>query len=134
MANQKAISLPFSLNESYGISFTSNENKIWKDRVFLAISTALYERVMRPSYGTQVKQAIFENEAVASSLLDATIRQTFNTWLPALSLINISPEYVEETGQFSITISYLLPNETTDEVSIKVGTFTRTGELVEGNN
>ena len=134
MANQKAISLPFSLNESYGISFTSNENKIWKDRVFLAISTALYERVMRPSYGTQVKQAIFENEAVASSLLDATIRQTFNTWLPALSLISITPEYDEGTGQFSITINYLLPNDKTDEVSIKVGTFTRTGELVEGNN
>jgi phage baseplate assembly protein W len=133
MASQKAISLPFSLSESYGISFTSNENKIYRDRVFLAVSTSLYERVMRPSYGTQVRQAIFENEAVASTLLDASIRLAFNTWLPDLSLISINPEYFEETGEFSMTINYLLPNEQTDEVSIKIGTFTRTGELVEGN-
>jgi len=78
MATQRAISLPFSLSESYGISFTTNQNKIYKDRVFLAVMTGLNERVMRPTYGTQIKTAIFENEAVAIPIVDATVRAAFS--------------------------------------------------------
>lgn len=134
MASQKAISLPFSINQLYGISFTSDENKIWKDRVFLTVVSSLNERVMRPDYGTQIRQAVFENEAVASSLVDATIRLAFNTWLPSLILEGVSTEFDEETGQFVITLNYKLPNQNIDELRILIGTFTRDGELIEGVN
>jgi phage baseplate assembly protein W len=134
MATQRAISLPFSLSESNGISFTTNENKIWKDRVFLAVMTGLSERVMRPNYGTQIKTAIFENEAVAIPLVDATVRAGFSQWLPSLVLQNLYIELDLDTMHLDITISYKLPNETTDEVKISTGTFTRSGDLLEGNN
>lgn len=134
MASQRAISLPFSISESYGISFTTNENKIWKDRVFLAVMTGLNERVMRPNYGTQIKTAIFENEAVAIPLVDATVRESFSQWLPTLVLQDLYIELDLNTMHLDITISYKLPNETTDEVKISTGTFTRSGDLLEGNN
>ena len=134
MATQRAISLPFSISESYGISFTTNENKIWKDRVFLAVMTGLNERVMRPNYGTQIKTAIFENEAVAIPLVDATVRESFSQWLPSLVLQDLYIELDLDTMHLDITISYKLPNETTDEVKISTGTFTRSGDLLEGNN
>ncbi len=134
MVTQRAISLPFSISESYGISFTTNENKIYKDRVFLAVMTGLNERVMRPNYGTQIKTAIFENEAVAIPLVDATVRESFSQWLPTLVLQDLYIELDLNTMHLDITISYKLPNETTDEVKISTGTFTRSGDLLEGNN
>ena len=134
MVTQRAISLPFSISESYGISFTTNENKIYKDRVFLAVMTGLNERVMRPNYGTQVKTAIFENEAIAIPIVDATVRESFSQWLPTLVLQDLYIELDLNTMHLDITISYKLPNETTDEVKISTGTFTRSGDLLEGNN
>jgi phage baseplate assembly protein W len=134
MATQRAISLPFSLSESYGISFTTNQNKIYKDRVFLAVMTGLDERVMRPNYGTQVKTAIFENEAIAIPIVDATVREAFSQWLPSLVLQDLYIELDLNTMYLNITINYKLPNETTDEININTGTFTRSGDLLEGNN
>jgi phage baseplate assembly protein W len=134
MATQRAISLPFSLSESYGISFTTNQNKIYKDRVFLAVMTGLNERVMRPTYGTQIKTAIFENEAVAIPIVDATVRAAFSQWLPSLVLQDLYIELDLNTMHLNITINYKLPNETTDEININTGTFTRSGDLLEGNN
>lgn len=134
MATQRAITLPFSISESNGISFTTSENKIWKDRVFLAVMTGLNERVMRPTYGTQIKTAIFENEAIAIPLVDATVRTSFSQWLPSLVLDTLNIELDVETMHLNITIGYKLPNETTDEIRINTGTFTRSGDLLEGNN
>jgi phage baseplate assembly protein W len=134
MATQRAISLPFSLSESYGISFTTNQNKIYKDRVFLAVMTGLNERVMRSNYGTQVKTAIFENEAIAIPIVDATVREAFSQWLPSLVLQDLYIELDLNTMHLNITINYKLPNETTDEININTGTFTRSGDLLEGNN
>jgi len=134
VVTQRAISLPFSISESYGISFTTNENKIYKDRVFLAVMTGLNERVMRPNYGTQIKTAIFENEAIAIPIVDATVREAFSQWLPSLVLQDLYIELDLNTMHLDITISYKLPNETTDEVKISTGTFTRSGDLLEGNN
>jgi len=45
--------------------------------------------------------------------------------------------YIEldlNTMHLNITINYKLPNETTDEININTGTFTRSGDLLEGNN
>jgi phage baseplate assembly protein W len=134
MATQRAISLPFSLSESYGISFTTNQNKIYKDRVFLAVMTGLDERVMRPNYGTQIKTVIFENEAIAIPIVDATVREAFSQWLPSLVLQDLYIELDLNTMHLNITINYKLPNETTDEININTGTFTRSGDLLEGNN
>jgi phage baseplate assembly protein W len=133
MATQRAISLPFSLSESYGISFTTNQNKMYKDRVFLVVMTGINERVMRPTYGTQIKTAIFENEAVAIPLVDATVRAGFSQWLPSLVLQDLYIELDLNTMHLDITINYKLPNETTDEIRINTGTFTRSGDLLEGN-
>jgi phage baseplate assembly protein W len=133
MATQRAITLHFSISESYGISFTTSGNKIWKDRVFLAVMTGLNERVMRPTYGTQIKTAIFENEVIAAPLVDATVRTGFSQWLPSLVLQDLNVELDIDTMHLNITISYKLPNETTDEININTGTFNRSGDLLEGN-
>lgn len=134
MATQRAISLPFSLSESYGISFTTNQNKIYKDRVFLAVMTAFNERVMRPTYGSQVKTVIFELEEDATAIVDSSVRDAFANWLPSLFLLDLTSELDIENMHFNITINYKLPNETTDEIRINTGTFTRSGDLLEGNN
>lgn len=133
MANQKVISLPFSINENYGISFTTDDKKIYKDRVFLAVMTRLQEKVMQPNYGTQVKDALFETEQVAANIIRGSVSSAFANWLPSLVLLDLNVELEESTSQLIVTIGYRLPNETTDEITIYAGTFDITGQLIEGN-
>ena len=128
---QKAISLPFSINEYGGIGFTSSEAKIWKDRVFLTLMTGLSERLMSPNYGSQLRELLFENYAEASTVAQSTVTYAFGTWLTSLQLLSVSTELDDETMQLSVTINYQLPNLQTDTLTLTTGTFTRAGELIE---
>ena len=128
---QKAISLPFSINEYGGIGFTSSEAKIWKDRVFLSVMTGLSERLMSPNYGSQLRELLFENYNEAATTAQSTVTYVFGTWLTSLQLLSVSTELDDETMQLSVTINYQLPNLQTDTLTLTTGTFNRAGELIE---
>jgi phage baseplate assembly protein W len=128
---QKAISLPFSINEYGGIGFTSSEAKIWKDRVFLSVMTGLSERLMSPNYGSQLRELLFENYNEAATTVQSTVTYVFGTWLTSLQLLSVSTELDDETMQLSVTINYQLPNLQTDTLTLTTGTFNRAGELIE---
>lgn len=129
--SQRAISLPFSINEYGGIAFTSSEAKIYKDRVFLAVMTGLSERLMSPNYGSQLKQLLFENYEESVTIAQSTVTYVFGTWLPDLELLTVSTALDDESQQLSVTISYRLPNLQTDSLTLSTGTFNRAGELIE---
>lgn len=128
---QKAISLPFSINEYGGIGFTSSEAKIWKDRVFLSVMTGLSERLMSPNYGSQLRELLFENYNEAATTVQSTVTYVFGTWLTSLQLLSVSTELDDETMQLSVTINYQLPNLQKDTLTLTTGTFNRAGELIE---
>ena len=56
----RAISLPFSFDSSGGVSYTTDNKKMWQDRVVLVVMTLLKERVMRPTFGSSAKATVFE--------------------------------------------------------------------------
>ena len=53
----KAISFPFTLDPFGVVETTSSQTKIYQDRVLTLLSTAVGERPMRPTYGTDVARA-----------------------------------------------------------------------------
>lgn len=128
---QKAISLPFYINDSGSVEFSSNENKIWRDRVFLVLMTLIDERVMVPSFGSEIKTTIFENESFAREIVNATVTQAFGSWLTELTLLNVNTELDVQTMQLQITINYRLPSLAQDTITLLTGTFTRSGDLIE---
>lgn len=117
MANKEvAISLPFSVNAYGRIGTTTERSKIWQDRVRSVVGTYLGERVMRPNFGSDVVDAVFENSIEADLLIKEQIRKAFERYLPTLTLSDVTTNYDEETGTMEAEVVYSLPEARIDDV------------------
>jgi phage baseplate assembly protein W len=131
---QKNISLPFSLNSSGSISFSTNESKIWSDRVFLVLMTSVGERVQESDFGSNIKSMLFETEEVAISAVGESVESAFSRWLPQLTLLDVQTRLDNATAQLSITISYRLPNLQEDTLTFSTALFSRSGDFIREIN
>mgnify|MGYP006296022819 CR=1 FL=1 len=126
----KAISLPFTFDTDGRIASTQDFKKIVQDRVVLVVMTAINERVMRPNYGTNVRNAIFENVNNALSIIKQEIEVGFSNWLAYLYLINVDG-YLDQDGILNITINYKYgTSANTETVTIKTATLTQSGAVI----
>jgi phage baseplate assembly protein W len=124
-----AISLPFSFNSSGGISQTSDQRKIWQDRVVVAIMTSLNERVMLPNYGSTVQNAAFTSINDSLLLIKQAVAKTFSTWLPALNLKNIDGHIDPIDGYLVINVTYTYGNQSNNEqVAVKTAILSQSGD------
>ena len=132
----QAISLPFSFGTGQ-VSVTTDTAKMWQDRAYTAITTSFIERLMSPTYGTELLSAIWEPLDVATDIATKTINTAFLAWLRELRLDNVYVEQVVDqdlgTASLIITVRYKLPNNRTDELVIKTATFNRYGEKLQGS-
>ena len=130
MANE-VIALPFSFNAFGKVSTTTDDRVIWKHSVLLVLMTRFGERVMRPDFGTEIGNTLFENEATSIEMLNRTIVIAFNTWLNSLKLIQVNPVFDPSSGSLEISVSYSLPSGQTDEVTLKTALFNRSGDIIQ---
>ena len=134
--SEKAITLPFSFDSTGSISYSTDQKKIWQDRVAIVVMTKLKERVMRPTFGSESSNSLFENVDSAAGLIRQTITAAFSNWLKGLLLTNVVI-YVDPSEGYLITeIFYKLDlQENEQSVRIKTAILSRTGEvLLEVNN
>lgn len=117
---EKAISLPFSIDDFGAISTTISQSKIWADRVRSVIGTSLTERIMRYNFGTDIPNAIFETEEVTRETIQFEVAKAFGEFLPLLQLESTTTEYDEFTNTITATVVYALPNNDTGEVSVGI--------------
>ena len=111
MANETAISLPFTISPYGSVGSTTSQAKIWEDRVLSVIGTVYRERVMRPSFGTVIPYALFESATNAQSEVKAEVESAFATQLPTLTLISVDANLDTYTNILTLTITYALPND-----------------------
>ena len=128
---ERAIILPFSVDASGSILSSNDPAKIWKTRVLKAVMTHMGERVFRSKYGGTIKSALFETADAADTLIRASVRTSFTSYLKQLSLIDIKTAMDSQLGTLSVTIYYQLPNGESDQVSIKTGILTRSGDVIQ---
>lgn len=134
MANV-AITLPFTIGPN-GIRKTEDYSKIWKDRVYAVVLTSFNERVMTPTFGTQVKASLFENVEDAVDSIRQSVQLGFSKWLSALTLNSVLGSLDPNEGNLNIEILYSIPG-TIDEqsVTLKTDILSRSGDvLLEVNN
>lgn len=124
-------SIPFSFNKVGKVSTFTDERDLWRTRVHLVILTRFGERLMRPSFGTDLASTVFENEEAATEIAIKTISIAFNKWLPGLKLIEVAPQYDINSGSLNINIRYKLPSGDTDEQLVSTGMLTRSGDLIQ---
>lgn len=126
----KAISLPFTFDTDGRIAGTTDFKKIIQDRVVLVVMTALEERVMRPTFGTNIRTATFENINNALELIRQEISVGFSNWLPYLYLLSVDGT-LDQDNYLNITISYKYGNSQNPEtVTIKTATLTQSGAVI----
>lgn len=127
---ERAISMPFSIDASGGIAYSEKLEKIWQDRVLLAVMTALTERVMRPSFGGTVSSSLFENPNDAITLIKQSVQITFSRWLTPLTLIDVTG-YVSDDNSLMVEIFYNLRESSQEQsVTIKTAILSRSGDII----
>lgn len=117
------ISLPFSINKFGTVSTTSDQKKIWADRVRSAVGTALTQRVMRPTYGATVPQLLFDSVDVVIAALESDINAIFSTYLPSLTFEESLIDYDNKQNIISIDVRYRLPDGEEELVTLGVATL-----------
>lgn len=114
---ETAISLPFSINSYGDVTSTTDQRKIWSDRVRFVIGTSLEERILAPEFGTLVPSAFMETSESAESTIVSEVERAFPNQLSLLTLQGVDVSYDEYTGTTNVNITYSLPNgEVTDTV------------------
>jgi phage baseplate assembly protein W len=124
------ITMPFSFNAFGQVNTTTDPRKLWRDRALLVLLTRFNEKLMAPSFGSDLGSTLFESAEQAAEIAVKTITIAFNQWLSSLKLKNISPEYNYETGSLEVTILYSLPSGETDTVTVNTAVFNRSGDLL----
>ncbi len=128
---ERAISLPFSFNSLGEIAYTTDEKKIIQDRVTIAIMTRFGERVMRPSFGSTVHRALFENVDGATNIINSAVTTCFANWLTELELISTNTVINEATGSLDVNVEYkrgaVAESQT---IKIKSALLSRSGEVI----
>ena len=120
---EKTLSLPFSVDPYGKITVTSDQSKIWADRVRSVIGTTLRERIMRPEFGTDISYSVFNTQEDAEQEIKSEVVQAFNQLLPLLKLDSVKSSFDSYTGVINITMTYKLPNDVVVDTTIGIVTL-----------
>lgn len=118
-----ALSLPFSINRFGNVTTTTDQKKIWADRVRSAVGTALTQRVMRPTYGTAIPQLLFDSVDVVRAALESEINSVFANYLPTLIFEEAIINYDDKQNILSLDVRYRLPDGEEELVTLGVATL-----------
>ncbi len=107
---EKAISLPFTIDGYGGIAATTSQEKIWADRVRVAINTGVTERVNNLRFGTNLSREVFNETSVVENALRAEIQTAFSVYLKLLTLNSVDITFNEIDNQVIAEVSYSIPD------------------------
>ena len=114
----KAISFPFTLDPFGKVTSTTTQTKIYQDRVLTLLSTAIGERPMRPTYGTNISAAMFENQGNVEKAINQAVRSAIGIWIPELTVEQVNVTGFLEDGKVSVEVNVTLPDFTTSQIRV----------------
>ncbi len=100
---------PIRINGRGGLSWSSGPERI-QDSIWIIITTALGERVMRPRFGAGVSNFVLNsNSLVVRTQLADAIKRALVEWEPRIELEGVRVDEVpEQASQVLIGIDYRL--------------------------
>lgn len=125
LSQEVAISLPFSINARGGVASTTDQSKIWADRVRSALGTVRGERLFRAGYGSLFPLDVLNTEDTIKDSIIQDISETFSATLPALTLDEVIVQPGEGSETLYIEVVYSLPNE--EKIRTEIGLVTISG-------
>ena len=129
-----SISLPFNISDNKRISIVADSSpKAWRDRVLTLLSTGINERIWYYNYGASLDGLIYESALDATELGRQAIKEMFVSWLPELSLVEVTPTFDSGVATLELNILYKLPSGEEDSVTISTASLTAAGEVIKGS-
>jgi len=128
-----ALTLPFSINPYGSVTTTTDQSKIWADRVRFVIGTNLRERILDPEFGTLIPSAFMETADIAQSTIESEVEQGFKAQLELLSFNSVDISYNEYTNTTNVSIVYGLPNGEVTNTVVAVSYISGNNLSVEEN-
>jgi len=128
---ERAISLPFKIDDFGNVSSTISQEKIWVDRVRSAVGTRLNERVLLQDYGTEIPDNLFENTNTMISTIEEEVETAFLRDLPTLELDSVVATYDENNDTIFAEVGYFLPNKEQTSVVIGIATLSNNNSIQE---
>jgi phage baseplate assembly protein W len=130
---ETALTLPFAIDPYGRVMTTTDQKKIWSDRVRTVIGTTLRERLMLPEFGSLVANAFLETEDMASATITSEVERAFSSQLDALTLNSVDITFDELTGASSVNILYSLPNNEQIDTTVSYLYINGTKPAIEEN-
>jgi phage baseplate assembly protein W len=122
-AGMKAITYPFALDPFGKTASTTDQRKIFQDRVLTLLSTAVGERPMRPTYGTNIALAMFENQGNVDKAINDAIRSAISKWIPELTVNDVLIKGFLDTGAVTVELNVTLPDFIEDSITVVTTTL-----------
>ena len=126
-----AISLPFKIDSLGKVGATNDQEKIWADKVRGVIGTAVGQRVYRPGFGCNATLGVFDTEEYVLNTIEEDITRAFSSFLPLLSLDEVSVQVDPETQIISVDVIYETPSGVDTAVRLGIATISGTNSLSE---
>jgi phage baseplate assembly protein W len=113
-----AISFPFTFDPFGVVGTSSDQTKIYQDRILTLLSTVKGERPMRPTYGTDLAKAMFENQGDAKKAIDQAVRSAIETWIPEVEVSAVNINTQDDSGRVGVEVNVVLPDFTSTSVNV----------------
>lgn len=129
------IDLPFNLSTYGKVNvIPDNDVKVWRNKVLSVFSVGTNERIWYHNYGANLSTLLFEPSSVAVEDARAAINEVFVSWLPELTLLDITAGYDNPNASVTLNLTYQIPSGAVDSVKIINADLTHTGETIEVTN
>ena len=113
-----AINYPFTFLSDGTTQSTDDYGKIYLDRLLTLLSTNKGQRPMLPEYGTDVFNALFENDNKVDVAIRSAIFSAVKIWIPEISIKKVDIGLPDQNGISSVFVEIMLPNSTITSINI----------------
>ena len=128
-----ALTLPFSITPYGSVATTTEQSKIWADRVRFVIGTNLQERILEPDFGTLVPTAFMETADDAATTISTEVERAFQLQLELLTFEGVDVSFDEYTGTTNVSITYGLPNGEVTNTVVAISYISGNNQSVQEN-
>ncbi len=104
----KGFAYPLQVNSHGGIRATQHANKV-KESIFIILGTQHGERVMRPTFGCNLRSLVFApNTTATANLARHYVEEGLRTWEPRINIESVRVDNDNEHARLLIHLHYQL--------------------------
>jgi phage baseplate assembly protein W len=125
-----AISYPFTLDNYGRVATTTDQHKMYMDRILTLLSTIAGSRVMRPEYGINHSLGAFQAGGNWDAGLREAIYSALSQWLPGVRVGSVTVTKPGQDGISRIEVAVTLPDLSDHTVSVNTSYVTSNESMI----